>query len=89
MDGQCSLTRTGLGVGFWRRPEFWRKAFNTLTTGVLLAVLVGLPYVRWLGFSDLLAFALQSAISIVVLSVLIVRWPTEMMLEPVCFLSSP
>jgi|GEM_PF-4577069 len=86
MDGQCSLTRTGMGVGFWRRPEFWRKAINTLMTGVLLGVLVGLPYARWLGFSDLLAFALQSTISTVVLSVLITRWPTEMTLEPMCFI---
>lgn len=81
MDRQCSLEkRTGFG------PEFGRRAAETLMSGVLLGMLVGFPYTRWLGLSDTLAFALRSVIATVALSGLIARWPAEMTLEQTCFL---
>lgn len=79
MDERCSLETT-IGSGFWR------KAFETLMTGLSLGVLVGLPYTQWFGLSDTLAFALRSMISTVALSGLLARWPAEMTIERACFL---
>ncbi len=87
MEQQCSLEENALfNLGRVLTAANLHKFLNVLGIGLLLGVLVSMPYDQLFGLSDTLHFAVQSMISIFVFASLLSNWPSEVTVERACFL---
>jgi hypothetical protein len=61
-----------------------RRLLDVLGLGMLLGVLVNMPFGRLLGLSDTLCYAVQSMISVFAFASLLSNWPTTVKVEQAC-----
>ena len=63
-----------------------RRFLDVLGLGMLLGVLVSVPYDQLFGLSDTLHYAVRSMISIFAFASLLSNWPTTVTVEQACLL---
>jgi hypothetical protein len=63
-----------------------RRFLDVLGLGMVLGVLVSMPYDQLFGLSDTLYYAVQSMISIFAFASLLSNWPTTVTVEQACLL---
>jgi hypothetical protein len=85
MNHQCSLEQAKLS---WRvlTAANLRRFLDVLALGMLLGVLVSMPYDQFFGLSDTLHYAVQSMISVFAFASLLSSWPTTVTVEQACLL---
>jgi hypothetical protein len=85
MERQCSLdTKTSSRHAL--STANLRKLLDVLGLGMLLGVLVSMPYDQLFGLSDTLNVAVQSMISVFAFASLLSYWPTKVTVEQACLL---
>ena len=85
MQHQCSLEEKTFSRRFLTAANL-RRFLDVLSLGMLLGVLVSMPYDQLLGLSDTLQYAVQSMISIFAFASLLSNWPTKVTVEQACLL---
>jgi hypothetical protein len=63
-----------------------RRLLDVLGVGMVLGVLVSMPYDQFFGLSATLYYAVQSMISVFAFASLLSSWPTTVTVEQACFL---
>jgi hypothetical protein len=85
MEYQCSLDRRTFSRRILTAANL-HKFLDVLGLGMLLGVLVSMPYDQLFGLSNTLHVAVQSMISVFAFASLLSYWPTEVTVEQACLL---
>jgi hypothetical protein len=85
MEYQCSLEKETISRRVLTAANL-RRLLDVLGLGMLLGVLVNMPYDQLFGLSDTIYYAVQSMISIFAFASLLSNWPTTVTVEQACLL---
>ena len=85
MGDQCSLEKQRFSGRLVTAANL-RRLMDVLSLGMLLGVLVNMPYDQLFGLSATFYYALQSMISIFAFASLLSNWPTTVTIERGCLL---
>lgn len=85
LANQCSLEKTRLSGRLLTAANL-RRLMDVLGLGLLLGVLVNMPYDRLFGLSATLYYAVQSMISVFAFASLLSNWPASVKVEQACLL---
>lgn len=85
MHNKCSLEKERFSRRLLTAANL-RRLMDVLGLGLLLGVLVNMPYDQLFGLSATLYYAIQSMISIFAFASLLSNWPTSVTVEQACLL---